>query len=517
MKIYEILNKISQQRKHLEEAGLIKEAAEHKKIEQGLRDYMKTQVFTKKEVNREWETSGVDISEFINKIITLLTAMAQLPKEEVEQRYNVNNIKTMYWLAANSNFDMNRIIEGMKSSQIGELTKYNPETAEHRRKIGVLEQNMDLYTEIRNLFLYEKGEWVSAVADFYNNFDSRAILLSDLAQGEVTHIDNLYSIFEKTQIPLECIQRLSIAIGSQTPNRGRFETLFALLCKGGKFKVKVDKTQYQDTESGDIIIDKHGIELKVNAGSGGGRVGGQKGYTTVESIRKEYQTALKKFCSWIDNSFKSQIPADNLDLKNQYDTVMGAYASGSIQLSANVLKQFSSRTKNTKYIDDVIVELLSIIVAIIGQPDASMNIKIMEQIRIFYKSIWCNSCENDKVNNSIGGLIDDILNARSITDILNEGRIIPNQLFIPFSQMACARLFAYYANLEPFNYIFIINAKNASAPEMLVLSNNKVKSLANATYDEIKSMNLAFPELPTTYGDPARKVRPSVGLISEMA
>lgn len=510
MKIFEVLKKLDEQKKYYESLGMVREAATVEETKNHLTNYIHTEVISKKEVAKEWDGGGASISDFIEKIITLLSQVSVLPKEEIEQTYNVQSLKTIYYLIHNSNLEMNRIIDGMKSSSIGELPKYG---SSGKRLKNDLSQNMDLYSELKSILLYENGDWVKPLAEFYDNFEARSIKIDSLV-GDVKRIDNLFEIFESTGLPMDCIKRLAATTGSQTPNRGRFETLFALLCKGGKFKIKAknayreDGSAMNDLESGDIIIANKGIELKVNAGSGGGRVGGQKGYNSVEAIKKAYQTQMKNFANFAFKSFANQIPQDNIELSQQFAEMVSPYTDGKLELSLDLTKESSVPT-----IDSVIQKICGAIIAVIGQPDPKTEIALKKEIASFYKSIWCNSTVNDKVNSRIAKLIDDYLISRSVNDIVSEGRVLAESDYPGFTQQACAALFAYYADLEPFDYIFIVNTdKDLKNAKMLTLSNATVKKLGTASPEEIAAAGLYFKELSQMYGAPARKVRPSIDI-----
>lgn len=507
MKIVDVLKKLESQKQYFLDNGMVNEAATVEEAKTHLSKYIHTEVVSKKEVAKEWEGGGGNISEFIEKIITLLSQVSALPKDEIEQTYNVQNLKTIYYLIHNSNLEMNRIIDGMKSSQIGQLTRFGKKGNVLKGELG---QNMDLYTELKAMLLYENGDWVKPLAEFYDNFEERSIKLDALA-GDVKRIDNLFSVFESTGLPMECIKRIAATTGSQTPNRGRFETLFALLCKGGKFKVTAKTSGYDDKESGDIIIGNKGIELKVNAGSGGGRIGGQKGYNSVEAIKKAYKTAMVSFAKNVNKVYGSQIPKDNAELTGKFAEILAPYMAGKYELSLDLTKD--ARGEGVKTIDEAIADICSAAIAVIGTPDAKTALNLKKEALILYKSIWCNSTVVDKVNNNIAKLIDAYAADRSVTDFVQERRVLSEGDYIGFTQQVCAKLFAYYAELEPFDYIFIINTdKDLEGAKMLVLSNNAVKRLGNASPEEIASSGLYFKELGQMYGSPARKVRPSIDI-----
>lgn len=507
MKIFEVLKKLDEQKKYYESLGMVAEAATVEETKNYLTKYIHTEVISKKEVQQEWDGGGSNISDFIEKIITLLSQVATLPKEEIEQTYNVQNLKTIYYLIHNSNLEMNRIIDGMKSSQIGQLTRFGKKGNILKGELG---QNMDLYTELKSMLLYENGDWVKPLAEFYEKFEERSIKL-DMLAGDVKRIDDLFSVFETTGLPMECIKRIAATTGSQTPNRGRFETLFALLCKGGKFKVTAKTSGYDDQESGDVIIANKGIELKVNAGSGGGRVGGQKGFNSVEAIKKSYKGAMVKLATDILKSIGSQIPKDNNELTMQFEELVGPYTSNKLELSLDLTKE--ARGQGVATIDSVISNMSKAVISVLGKLDPKVELDVKNKMVAFYKTIWCNSTAEDSVNNSIGQLIDEYTVNRSVNDFAQEGRVLAEADYFGFTQQACAKLFAYYAELEPFDYIFIINAdKDLNTAKMLVLSNEMVKRLGKASPDEITASGLYFKELGQMYGAPARKVRPSIDI-----
>ena len=141
MKIFQVLKRLDEQKKYYESIGRPEEASVVEETKKYLTKYIKTEVISRREVIDEWNGGGSDVSEFIEKIITLLSHVAALPKEEIEQTYNVQNLKTIYYLIHNSNLEMNRIIDGMKGSQIGQLTRFGKKGNVLK---GELEQNMDL-------------------------------------------------------------------------------------------------------------------------------------------------------------------------------------------------------------------------------------------------------------------------------------------------------------------------------------------------------------------------------------
>ena len=511
MKIYNILKKLDEQKRYYESRGMMVEAATVEETKTHLTKYINTQVVSKKEVSQAWDGGGANISDFIEKIITLLSQVAALPKEEIEQTYNVQSLKTIYYLIHNSNLEMNRIIDGMKDSSIGELAKYGKSG---KRSTNDLLQNMDLYSELKSILLYEHGEWVKEFAEFYEN--GNKVELSTLTGVPNGQHENILELFQKTTgLSPELIQRLATVVGSQTPNRGRFETLFALLCKGGKFKINAkgaytaEKNEMSDTASGDIIIDKKGIELKVNAGTGSGRIGGQKGYNSVEAIKKAYMSSMKMVSNAIFNTFASKVAEKDAA---EFEALVGPYRQGNIELSLDLTK-----TSKVPHIDTVIQHLSQAIILAVGPTNGDIEIQkgltVKKALVDFYKSIWCNSTIDDKTNKLIANLIDNLTAGRGIDTFASEGVVISADNYYGFTQEACAKLFSYYADCEPFDYIFIINAdKNMQAAKMLVLSHDEVKNLGKADAATIAAKGLAFNELGQMYGAPARKVRPSIDI-----
>ena len=196
----------------------------------------------------------------------------------------------------------------------------------------------------------------------------------------------------------------------------------------------------------------------------------------------------------------------------EFEKLVGPYLQGNLELSLDLNK------KSTVYtIDKVIQDLSAAVIMVLGADCDNVKINggltIKKMLVEFYKSIWCNSTIHDATNNGIGNLIDALTAGRDIKAFASEGRVISAENYYGFTQQASAKLFSYYADCEPFDYIFIINADdNMQQAKMLVLSNEKVKSLGEASAQEIAESGLAFKELGQMYGAPARKVRPSIDI-----
>lgn len=522
MKILEILNKIAQHQKALNESNETSNAAKADAMKSKLKAFIKEEVFSKKEVNQKFNSFGstdAGMKELMEELISIISIMATHSLEEFAAIYDMDKFKTVYWLLTNSNTQLNSIVGCMKKTGIGMLDAYTPSGKVKNAagfENGKFAQNMDLFSLIKGLFLYEKGEWVKPFHDFYENFDTNCLELSDILS--VKPSENLFDIFKKTNLPIECILELAKIQGSQTPNRGKFETVFALLSRGGKFKVNkknvydsagAGKKQYLDEQKGDIIIDGHGIELKVDMGSGGGRIGGQNGFSDVSGIKKNYRKGLKDFIDFVKNTFNSK-DADRQKLVNDFTE---AYKNNQIDLNLNRNK----KADGAILIDDIAVQACNLCVTVSGGAiDNKVSTALVEAIKTFYKSIWCHIAGDEAPNNQIASLIDEYLIGRKIENIISENSIIPAAKFDEFSQRACGALLAYYGKLEPFDYIFIISTSEADLQagnaRLLSLSNSDVINF-NSKWNDILSRGLRFTELPTVYGkNPARATRPMIGL-----
>ena len=111
MKILEILNKIEKYKKTLVNestdnvANKTKEAlARSTATISDAYQKSKTQakeILSKKEAKKDWQES-TDVKQYVEKIISLLSQIATLSKEECEQTINIERLEKIYYLIHNS-------------------------------------------------------------------------------------------------------------------------------------------------------------------------------------------------------------------------------------------------------------------------------------------------------------------------------------------------------------------------------------------------------------------------------
>lgn len=520
MKIFDILKKLDEQKKYYESIGMVKEMAEVESVQNELKKYIDVNVLSKRDASEEWEIAGSDISGYIDKIIHLLSIIGTKTKEELEDYYDVNKLKTIYYLIHNSNLELNAIADGMRKANVGYMPRYHKTQKDKKTGQAKLlkpeEQNVDLYHILMNYLSYEKGEYVHELSDFYQTYgtdSSRFLKLSDI-QSDFRFYDDIYKVFEKTQLPKDLLKDIAQMRGSASITRGNFEFLFTLLFENGRFGT-LETSADGDENKGDIIIDNHAIEVKVDTGSGGGRIGGQKGFNSVEAVVSSYQPVLSNFAKEVMEQIGSQIPEDNNDLMMAFESVVGPYLNGSIQLGIN---QTTSYEGKYRLADEVLLSIVQGVYDVIGSPNPKQQQWLHDGIVKVYSSIWKALVPNAEVQNSMEKTIKLFLQGRSLNDMLQDGAIIAPAEFDAFSQLMCLIELAEYANLEKFHYIFVIKTdKGLNDGQMTVLSNQEIQNMAKAAtaskdaYMALERTHIRF-KLPQTYGAASRAIRPDISL-----
>lgn len=523
MKILDVLKKLDVQKKYFESLGMVKEMAEVESVQSKLKKYVDVNVLSKRDAAEQWEVAGADISGYIDKIIYLLSIIATKTKEELEEYYDVNKLKTIYYLIHNSNLELNAIAAGMRKANVGYMPRYHKTHKDKKtglpKALKPDEQNIDLYHILMNYLSYEKGEYVHALSEFYQSADgseekpSKFLQLSDIVGGNSFYAD-LYDIFAKTGLPKPLLKDIAKMRGSASVTRGNFEFLFTLLFKEGRFGA-LEVTEDGEENKGDIIIDNHTIEIKVDTGSGGGRIGGQKGFNSVEAVVGIYQNELKTFATEVMEQIGSQIPPDANDLMIEFEKVVGPCMNGNIQMGINQATSYGSKYRLA---DQVLLSIVQAVYDVIGTPNPKLETELKDGVMRVYSSIWKALVPNEKTQALMEATINHYIAQRSINDMLKDGTIIPADKFDAFSQLMCLIELGEYARLENFHYIFVIQTdKNLEAAQMAILSNQEIQNLAarapegDATYAELAKSHIRF-KLPQTYGAASRAIRPDISL-----
>jgi hypothetical protein len=532
MKINEILEHLKRQQHLFENTATVEVK---KELTSTVDKYKNTPALTKEEVKNKWDmaiSSQNAFEKLIKDTISLLSNLLTVPVDEVFETYNENNLKTMFWLMHNSNYKLNAIIERMRQTNIGKLQGYDSKGNKKKLsangfydKDGKFDANTDLFDLIKSLFFYKNGEWVDAFYNLYTN--GNFLKLNDLKK--VTVNQNLFDILLKTGLPAECLIELASIQGSKTPNRGKFETLLVLLSENGRFQAGKDNTYnelgnlYRNELNGDIIIDGVPIEVKTDMGAGGGRVGGQGGFNAIAGIKNSYKKGLKRFLDFYKQKFASQIPSgidesetnNPNNLKSENQKFLQKYEKcGAISLKPN---------SSCVFIDTIISETCALIIKIVGNIDNNVQLidELKNEIIEFYSSIWCCNAAEDTdeptgANAAIKKLIATIISSNTILNIANSGRVIPEENFDNFAQMACACMLGHYASIEEFEFMFIIstNPEDLKIPKarMAVIDKATLKGFINNPASVLNT-DIYFSELPTTYGkNPSRATRPMLTL-----
>lgn len=527
MKIFEVLKKLDEQKKYYESLDMIKETVETEKIKNKLSQFVNSEVLSKRDANKQWEIAGNNINEYIDKIISLLSLIASKSREELEEFYDTNKLKTIYYLIHNSNLKLNGIAEGMHKSKVGYIPQYHSRNkikgTNQSVRLKDEEANTDLYHLLMNYLLYERSDLVEGLYEFFVNPSYK--LSPSLIEHDFKVYNNIYTeLFNSIPsniFPEDLYKAIANMHGNASITRSNFEFLFTLLFDGGKFeKMPSEKeilklqTAGKDYNRGDIKIGNKAIEIKVDTGSGGGRIGRQPGFNDAEGIMSEYQAAVKDLIKFVKDTFESQIPTDAIGVKDNFELIIQKYSSDNLQLN------LVPREGKWESYDNALLQIARAVQKII--PDLRMvdsGIKLTEKIKEVYIKGWQSLILNKKFQTSVKSIITSFLEGRSITDMLNDGFIINPDNFQIMGQAIAFLELSFYAAEKRFNYIFVIKCdKSFNSPKMMILSNNKIQLVAKEisegnfqSLNEILKNGLLF-DLPATYKTASRAVRPAITL-----
>lgn len=528
MKIFEILKKIDEQKKFFDSQNMIQEMADVESTKSKLLSYVNSEVLSKKDVEKEWQIAGNNRADFIEKIISLLSLVATKNVEEMDEYYDTQKLKTIFYLIANSNLELNAIAQGMHKSKVGYIPRYHATQKDkvtgEKKRLKDEEANTDLYHLLMNFLLYERGDLVHGLSEFFQG-DYR--LSPNLIEHDFKVFNNIYTDLFGS-IPTELISEdLYKAIanmrGNASVTRGNFEFLFTLLFEGGCFeKMPSDKViakmaaEGKDFNKGDIKIGKNLIEVKVDTGSGGGRIGGQSGFNGPEGVVDAYQSAVKELLKYVQTNIASQIPKDNTDLQAQFADLLKKYNNETLQV--NIVPKSGGKWE---IYDTVLLEIAAAVQAIVGDlRTTDVGIKLREEVVNAYIKAWQSLIlDKNDFQIPVKNIILSQLEGRSITDMIQSGFIINPEVFPLVGQSIAFLELAKYAALEKFHYMFVIKCDESfNSPKMIILSNEFIQK--NAA--EIKKGNLEVMtkilqggimfDLPATYKSASRAVRPAITL-----
>jgi hypothetical protein len=531
MKILEILKKIDEQKQFFAAKGMINEMAEAEAFQTKLSQFVNSEVLSKRDANEQWEIAGNDIASYIEKIIKLLSVIATKSREELEEVYDTKKLKTIYYLIHNSNLELNGIAKGMQKAKVGYIPRYHKTqkikgTNEFKR-LKDEEVNTDLYHLLMNYLLYERGDLVEPLYKFFNGDDQHPDgyqLDPSIIERDFEVYNNIYKdLFGPINniIPEDLFKAIANMRGTASVTRGNFEFLFTLLFKGGCFEKMPSEKELlklqqsgEEYSKGDIKIGKNAVEVKVDTGSGGGRIGGQSGFNGAEGIMSEYQSAIKEVLAFVKNTFGPQIPKDAVELQDKFALLMEKYSKDNIQV--NIVPR---EGKWPSY-DSVLLEIASIVQEIVGNLSiVGTGDKLREVIINAYIRGWQSLILKEKFQTPVKNIITMLTNQRSMGDMLQSGSIIDQTNFPIMGQAIAFLELAFYALEERFNYIFVIKCNESfDNPKMMIMSNNFIqkiaKEISNGNIQAIQQVldkGLLF-DLPATYKTASRAVRPAITL-----
>ena len=311
MKILEILNKIAQQQKMVNERKnyiptYLGEAVEMDSTAKQIKQYISNEIYPKKAAKQAWIQTDANVEEYFNRLIVLLSKLATLPKEEIEEFWDVDKLIKIDYLIHNSNNKLKAVMGGMESSNIS------------------INNNEKLYKEVLKYFETDNPAAVDEFLNFYSNKSNKALFEDLVADAERNngYIRNFVSSWlpqhVKNTISADTMRGLgNIAISMGGINMGKYELLTALMFQGGR---------PNQGSGGDVMIGKIGVELKASAdASGYGKIGGQQTTFVRDpgTIISNIQLAMREFAQNCYNLLSKELQTNN-EAQRIFNTYVGS-------------------------------------------------------------------------------------------------------------------------------------------------------------------------------------------------
>lgn len=474
MKILEILKKIDEQRKFYESINdnFITEAVEMDETAKQIKKYMTTTIYPAANARKAWVQTDSNVEEYFNRLIVLLSKLATLPKEEIEEYWDVDKLIKIDYLIHNCNFKLKAAMGGLMNSNIS------------------TEKNVTLYEEIRKFLENERPAAVDEFIKFYSNPSNKASLKDLIKDAEANdgYVRNFISQWlpsHVTGISTETMMGLAnIAPAVGGINMGKYELLTALMFDGGK---------PNQGNGGDVMIGEYGVELKASDdNSGYGKIGGQQTAFVRDAgtIIANIQSAMRDFARNCVNLLSKDLQTNNeiqrllktyvgsADINNNYTESQLQYAidqsswattksKGRSKADAPIEKQWEAMT-----IDAAVIDIIKTINSVNGSDTTKMNPDISEVLnyaKIALKRIW--SSWSKEAESDVSDLVDVYFNT-SLSDITSgvntlaygskNNKVATGVLIKDFEFFTKAIgfvLLKIYAHHEKFDYIFLINSK----------------------------------------------------------
>lgn len=488
MKLIEVLNYIN--RYHKEQEKLLHE----NKTQEAKTKISNTvdEIVSKKDVNEEWKNTGVNKKEFIDKIITLLSQAATLEEKELEETYDVNKIKTIYYLVHNSNKDMLNVINNIQERGI--------------TKSG----EPGLLKKIQDMLFYTEGEYIENLNNFYKNIDGNPLDLSDIAKENDIRNNNdiIGKIAKVTNLPVDCVNKIAKIQGSEATNRSSFEVLLALVLRNCKLC---------KSKRGDIEVNNNGskkyIEVKNCINSA--RLGNPGNdlntvYAIFENAFNNLKIKLNNLFKNLKENVSNETNTNNVFSGNtQENQVNELDINTIIPEQNNLIKSINidrlRKSNSAKSIDLILSEIANRFVQLLNNNSITLNDNISSQLKdIFvdcYSEIMCAPISNKKYKDILKGHIKNLISNIAFEKIRNGSGIIED--FESFRYFYTILFLKMYQMTSKFDYIFLFGETG-----LLTIPKDYIHSLDNK-----KVINLIkVVELPRTYGNPGRALSPAIKL-----
>lgn len=531
MKIFELLKRLDEQKMYYTSKGMLFEANTIADTQKRLADnYIKKEILSKKEANEAWANTDSDVSEYVNKIIELLAQLLTLSKEEIENDYDIEKIKRIYYLIHNTNRNLIKVVSGFESSDITNEGK-----------------NSDLYRWLRDYVQFIKPETLKEFEAFYN-IDTKSITNESLSTNKIPvetfiaianqskKIDNfnqwLYENINKT-LSIETLQALANFKGGDVGrSRGNYEVLLSLLIKD---------SAPSSGKGGDLKLGKYGAEVKASTSSRAssfGKIGGQQTSfvkdpaPVIAAVQNAVKTFYKEIRTLVPEHLASNTAIAQLDEEFGDKSNLQFSIDATWNAKNNGVGMGTKGDKwNARTIDSAVIYIINTINDVLSQDEKSVKVKanIFTQAPILIKkmliSIW--SIWNEKsvpmvtklVNAYFTATLDSILTNKNVIEhksgrskeVIKVDSLI-GQNFYLFKKGIAFALLDIYSQTENFDFMILINS--ADGGKCLVLSKDSIKMELDALLNQTDNLPDVVFKTPSTFGNPGGQgVQWGIGVI----
>lgn len=521
MKILEILQKLEKQQQFflaLESAGVpdskTKEALDSSTatITKAYEESKKQakEILSKKEAKKDWQET-VNVKQYVDKIISLLSQIATLSKKECEETIDIQRLEKIYYLIHNSIPKVSQNLDMLKMFNIDKNSK----------------DNADIYKALQTYILFDNPSSLDALQSFYENRKAgggipiESYLSAADDNGVIEQFFNF--LVSSSGLDKKIVNDLRAMTGTRSnPSRGQYEVLLSILSKGGYMNKGHGGDVIIESESGSPV----GLEIKADNsidGKSAGRLGGQRSgfQLTVSTLSKELRNIVKTYADtvlkpYISKAKSKQKTGARAEVEAQQPSIEEVYKKYTSMIIA--INPGYVATKDKCSLDQALIEITKAV------PQEGLTDVMPELIKAI-ENAWTIFIIESKDNpmtgasiSTIKSIIRSFLAGLGLNDILNsvfnrQIRNKPTPLSAIFNEAVYDKLIkiigftvlSFYANEEKFNYCFVINT---AVDRLVIVDMNKVNRIlgkvkedAIATADELMA---AYPGIvflpPQTYG-----------------